>query len=235
MTDTSPPSSPQSPPEGPKRKLRIRQAKAPIKRGRPPALLAKPDINTLLELIEKRRLEQQAVARALSISPALFSRSIHGGRDFTAREAVALAKLLGRNTDDVLRILGHAVTDVGVPLAGKVLPDGRVSPMLGARKGEKVRSAQPYPDSVAYVYEPTNTRFIVDRDITRSPLAVPPEAYDRWCVVEAEGHDLPLFGKLERASARGVWTLSCYPGLSECKPRQVKVHNAAVVIEIISP
>jgi transcriptional regulator with XRE-family HTH domain len=202
------------------------------KRGRKPNTPVTPDVDYLNALFEQSGKMQREVAAKLGISEQTFTKSKQGKRPFTLEEATKLAEEFGISLDVLVPHLGHKLTPRGVPITGKVTADSRVSPVVGARKGERVPVTHAPLNGAAYIYEPDDTVFVVDRGTKNGP-AFPPEAISRLCVVEADNHDLPLLGNLVRGSQRG--TVQLVPYYGNARIPLTTIHSAAIVIAILGP
>lgn len=178
-------------------------------------------------------LTQRQVADHLRRDYALLSRSYNGERAFDARDVAGLTQILKVSSDEILTRMGLLVDRPGVPVVGRVLPDGRVS-QISSRKGQRLCDVYVPEGSEAVVCEcdagplaPYNGAAFVYRPTDK----VPPDAVGRLCVVSAEEEIVPVLGTLQKADARGRVKLVVFGSNEE--RLLAKVVSAAVVIKIV--
>lgn len=205
------------------------------RKGRPPAVRSLIDLEWIKSRSRELGLTQADLARALTRDSSMITRSLKGERTFDGTDIAHLASVLQVSTDEIHRRLGHEVAARGVAVAGRVTGDARVS-TVAARKGARIRALELPAGCEAYVAETKGTplaaydgaSFVVAPMDTRHP--VPPDAFGRLCIIEADSHLVPMLGTLGKAPARGAVLLTLF-GAGETLTVHT-VHRASPVLAI---
>lgn len=206
----------------------------PKRRGRPAPTRIQIDADWFRDRIEQLRLSHREVAAALMRDPAILSRTLAGGREFDARDVVNLAQVLRVSADEILQHMGYEVAQSGVPVVGRITPDGRIS-HITTRRGQTI-TAQVGLGSQALIFEcpsgplqPYHGAAVVYTPPS-DDIPVPPDAIGRLCIVEADDHVTPVLGTLARASERGRVRLTVFGTGEEMSVS--KLHSASMISAI---
>lgn len=164
----------------------------------------KPDKPWFVARLKQLGIAQSHAAARIGMHSTSFGRALTGERKIDIGEGAILAQLLHVSLAEVATRLGY---DAGAAIAptGRVLPDGRVSPVVVAgavRLGDYpvgvevlIVEAPEGPlapwDGAAVVYQPSTAR------------TVSPDLVGRLCVVADAGQPLPILGELRAATGRG--------------------------------
>jgi hypothetical protein len=163
------------------------------------------------------------------------TRSLKGERRFDFDDAVALSNLIKQPLDEIAKHLGYKLEPRGVEIVGKITGDGRISTVSG-RKGELSEVLGLPGGAQAYIAETRGTpleaydgAIVVVAEPAKN-VPVPPDAFGRLCIVEADGQMVPLIGTLGKAPQRGSVALSIF-GTGE-QITLHRLHRAAIVLAI---
>lgn len=165
----------------------------------------KPDKAWFVSRLKELGIAQSHAAARIGMHSTSLGRALVGERKIYLGEAATLAQLLQVSLAEVAGRLGFETGAALVP-SGRVLPDGRVSPVIAAsamRLGDYPVGVEvliveapagplaPY-DGSAVVYMPNYSRH------------VGPDMVGRLCIVEDATQALPVLGELRTATgARG--------------------------------
>jgi hypothetical protein len=202
----------------------------PKRMGRPPVARVQPDADFLDDAMKRKGVSQQELASQIGMQPSLFTRSKQGQRPWTLTEVTALARKLTIPIETLLRRFGYELPEHGAPIVGRVLPDSTVSPVVGSYTGKRVElPANIDAKAVAYVNEQDGAVYVV---VPNEARGVPPGAFGRVCIVEADNNPLPWLGTLDKARQRDAVSLRLIYG--DASPKLFRqLHDAAIVVAIL--
>lgn len=209
------------------------------KGGRPPVNRPRPDKEWFDSRIKELGLTQEAIAAELGKDRSVLNRKIAGTRPVDSADVAGLHRVLRVSAREILKRLGYRVAPEGVPVVGKVMGDGRVSPVT-SRKGIILDIAGYPHDAHAYVAETDGTPLsaydgaaFICRAAPATGMVVPPEAVGRLAIVEADAYPLPMLGTVHKVLSRGTVAFTVF-GTAERMSLQ-KVHRVECVLAIKFP
>lgn len=181
---------------------------------------------------------QEDMAEAIGRSKSLITKILKGERTLDAADVAGFAKVLQVSPDEILRRLGLDAAAAGVPIVGKVLGDGRVS-YMSSKVGQRLPIAPPAARAEALIAETNGTAlasfdgaaFIFVRSTAEKP--VPPNAFGRLCIIEAEGQIVPLLATMARPNERGRASLEVFQ--TGEKITTPNVLRASPVLQVVFP
>lgn len=193
-----------------KRKNKKNKAKRPRKKARSEpddygmAKVFKPDRLWIEQRMEQLGFTQSALGSKTAMGKEGVNRTLAGTRIVKGHEVAELASALQTSVGEMLHRLGLAAQG-GLTLTGRVLADGRVSPVVDTSSGP-VQVLTDYPigvhallveapsgplsawDGAVLVYQPSTTR------------TVGPDIVGRLCVIEDAAEPMPIVGVLGQAT-----------------------------------
>jgi hypothetical protein len=177
--------------------------------------------------MKRKGTNQKDLALSIGMDPTRFTKSKQGERPWTLAEVTAMARRLDVPIETLLKKFGYELPEHGAPIIGRVLPDSRVSPVIGAHAGKRIALPPSIPpNTVAYVHEPDGAVYVA---LKGEPRVVPPGAFGRLCIVEADDGELPWLGTLDKARHRD--SVSLKPVYGDAGPKTFRqLHSALVVV-----
>jgi hypothetical protein len=190
----------------PKRKRPQSGAKPVAKPGRKPAPHRDVDTYWLQSRLKAANTTQKQLREKWSgKSAASVTRALHGSRDLSLAEFVALAHVLGCSADELLIRLGYEPTSPKIPISGAVIDGARVS-YVSDRAGHLIPSPGLPSDVKALVCDVKDTgplgayagALIFYRESERGKI--PPSIQGELCVLEIAGEVTPIIGSIGRGT-----------------------------------
>lgn len=204
-------------------------------KGRPRTERLAIDKSWFQETIKRMGKTQHQLAVHILKSDEELSRSLSGGRRFTIDEVHRMADFFGVPLDEIFVRLGMPTPGVAVPIAGRILGSGEVSP-IHPDLGKPARVPHLQPGAEAYVAE-TGGGLLDAYDgatfVCTKAGPVAPEAVGRLCRLDVEGGTVPVMAYLLKGQNRGLFDYMPFGG-KDRKANQ-RVLRAAVVLAIFFP